>query len=236
MKLKLIANAIVLAAITVPLSAQHVPDSLTIYAWGKILNAETKEPIAAKISYQSVPYGNKVGVIHNTSYSFPMIDGEKYSVTIEATGFAPVKYMLDPADADENKRVIKDIELSAGAPKTIHNVGHVMRLNNLIFQLGKSRISPESYTELDLLVKMMRENIKMVIQLEGHTDYQGDPNQNMKLSQMRVEAVRSYLASKGISKNRIRTKAFGGTSPLSRDDTPEAHALNRRVEVRILEN
>ena len=213
----------------------YAQDSL-IYAEGKILNAETREPIMARITYHSLPYGSKVGVINNSSYSFPMFDGEKYAITIEAAGFDHVKYMLDPAEANENNKVIRNVELSKGQPQTNHNVGHVMRLNNLIFQLGKSKISPDSYAELDLLVKMMRENIKMVIQLEGHTDYQGDPGQNMKLSQMRVDAVRSYLAGKGISKNRIRTKAFGGSMPLSRDDTPQAHALNRRVEVRILQN
>ena len=82
----------------------------------------------------------------------------------------------------------------------------------------------------------MNENPKMVIQLEGHTDFLGDSRANMRLSQQRVESVKSYLADHGISKTRIRTKAFGGTQPLSRDNTPEAHRLNRRVEVRILEN
>ncbi len=83
---------------------------------------------------------------------------------------------------------------------------------------------------------MMKDNTTMVIQLEGHTDYQGNPKDNMKLSQQRVDAVKNYVVSKGISKKRIKTKAFGGTQPLSRDDTPDAHRLNRRVELRILEN
>jgi OmpA-OmpF porin, OOP family len=51
-----------------------------------------------------------------------------------------------------------------------------------------------------------------------------------------VDAVKEYLVSKKVNKNRIKTKAFGGTSPLSRDNTPEAHRLNRRVELRILAN
>lgn len=230
--MKLGASLFISIITLLPLAAQ---DSL-IYAEGKVIHAQTREPVTAKIIYQSLPYGSKVGVIHNTSYSFPMFDGEKYSITVEASGFAPVKYMLDPSEANENRRIVKDIELSAGAPKTNHNVGHVMRLNNLIFQVGKTKISPESYNELDLLVNMMRDNSKMVIQLEGHTDYQGDAAQNMKLSQMRVDAVKSYLMTKGINRNRIRTKAYGGTMPLSKDDTPEAHALNRRVEVRIVQN
>jgi outer membrane protein OmpA-like peptidoglycan-associated protein len=207
-----------------------------IYAEGKIIDAATKEPLSARITYQSLPYGNRVGMLNNNMYSFPMFDNEKYAITVEAPGFAPAKYMLDPAEANGERKVIKDIELSAGQPVNTHAVGHVMRLDNLIFQLGKSKISPESYDELGLVVNMMQENSKMVIQLEGHTDYQGNANDNMKLSKDRVAAVKSYLVSKGIEKSRIKTKAFGGTAPISRDNTPEAHRLNRRVELRILEN
>jgi outer membrane protein OmpA-like peptidoglycan-associated protein len=111
-----------------------------------------------------------------------------------------------------------------------------MRLNNLIFEVGKSGIDPESNSELDILVNMMNENPKMVIQLEGHTDFLGEAKANMKLSQQRVESVKDYLVTKGVLRNRVKTKAFGGTQPISRDNTPEAHRLNRRVEVRILEN
>lgn len=211
-------------------------DSL-VYAEGRVINAETKELIAARITYQSLPYGNKVGVITNSQYSFPMFDGEKYAITVEAAGFAPAKYMLDPAEANNEKKVIKDIELSNGAAhKPIHQVGHVMRLNNLIFEVGNSKIDPESYGELDLVVNMMKENPSMIIQLEGHTDYVGAAADNLKLSQRRVESVKNYVAAKGIAKSRLKTKAFGGSQPLSRDNTPEAHRLNRRVEVRILAN
>jgi OmpA-OmpF porin, OOP family len=214
-------------------SAQEA-DSL-IYAEGKVFNSATKEPVTARISYQSLPYGNKVGVITNSYYSFPMFDGEKYAITVEAAGFAPAKYMLDPAEANDSKKVVKDIELgNTTVPEKHHNVGQVLRLNNLIFEIGKSKIDPESYGELDILLNMMLQNPTMVIQLEGHTDHLGNAKENIKLSQQRVESVKEYLSSKGIAKVRVKTKAFGGSQPLSRDDTPEAHRLNRRVEVRIL--
>jgi len=208
-----------------------------ITAQGRVVNAETKELVAARITYQSLPYGNKVGVINNSNYSFPMFDRERYSITVEAPGFASAKYMLDPAEAKEQK-LVKDIELVHGiaVAKKKHEVGHVMRLDNLIFQISKAKIEPESYPELDIVVNMMKENPKMVIQLEGHTDYLGDPAKNLKLSQQRVDAVKGYLVSKGTHKNRIKTKAYGGTAPLSKDNTPEAHRLNRRVELRILQN
>src|SRR5688572_2833501 len=211
-------------------------DSL-VTAQGRILNADTKEPITAKITYQSLPYGNKVGVINNNTYSFPMFDQERYSITVESPGFVTAKYMLDPKDAAEQK-LVKDIEMVHGdaVVKKKHEAGQVILLNNLIFQIAKSRIEPESYPELDRVVAMMNESPKMVIQLEGHTDYLGDAAKNLKLSQQRVDAVKDYLISKKISKNRVKTKAFGGTNPLSKADTPEAHRLNRRVELRVLQN
>lgn len=209
-------------------------DSL-IYAEGSILNAQTKEPVTARVTYQSLPYGSRLGTLNNNAYSFPMFDNEKYSIVVEAPGFTTVKYMLDPAEANAEKKVIKHIELTAGEIKK-HEVGHVMRLDNVIFPVGRSKINEASYSELDVVVAMMQENSAMVIQLEGHTDYQGNPKDNLKLSKERVEAVKSYITSKGIAKNRVKTKAFGGTMPLSRDNTPEAHRLNRRVELRILEN
>jgi OmpA-OmpF porin, OOP family len=212
-------------------------DSL-IYAEGNIINAETKEPVTARITYQSEPYGNKVGVLNNNMYSFPMFEMEKYSIVIEAPGFQMAKYLLDPAEAKGEKKLVKNIELTKGSHITGQRVavGNVIRLDNLIFQVGRTKISPESYAELDVVAKMMQDNNAMVIQLEGHTDYQGDPKENLKLSQARVDAVRSYLSSKGIQKNRMKTKAFGGSQPLSHNDTPEAHRMNRRVELRILEN
>ena len=206
-----------------------------VHAEGKITNAETGEPISARIVYESLPYGNRVGVINSSAFSFPMFDRDHYSITVEAPGFAPAKYLLDPATANGDNKVIRDIQLSTGS-RPAPAAGRVMRLDNLIFEVGKSKIDPESFTELDLLVNLMNENPKMVIQLEGHTDYLGDSRANMRLSQQRVESVKDYLSEKGIAKARIRTKAFGGSQPLSRDNTPEAHRLNRRVEVRILEN
>ncbi|HMV07674.1 MAG TPA: OmpA family protein [Cyclobacteriaceae bacterium] len=209
----------------------------TVVAQGKVVNAETKEPITARITYQSLPYGNKMGVINNSTYSFPMFDRERYSISVDAPGYLPAKFMLDPAEAT-NLSLVKDIELTHGEAhaKKKHAVGHVMVLNNLIFEVNKNKIDPDSYPELDIVVNMMRENPNMVIQLEGHTDFVGNPEKLMKLSQDRVDAVKSYLTSKKVNKNRIKTKAFGGTAPLSRDDTPEAHRMNRRVELRILEN
>ncbi len=235
MILKLFKPLMVIVVFASSIYAQSV-DGL-IYAEGKILDAKSKEPINARITYQSVPFGNRVGSLKGTVFSFAMFDNEKYSITVEASGFETAKYVLDPTDANAEKKVIRNVELNAVVLDTAkHAAGQLMRLNNLIFQVGKAKVSPESFHEIDIIVNMMKQNKSMIIRLEGHTDYQGNAKDNMRLSQERVDAVKEYLVSKKIEKARIKTKAFGGTIPLSRDNTPEAHRLNRRVELRILEN
>lgn len=214
-------------------------DSL-IYAVGKVSNHNTKEMVSAKISYQSLPYGNIVGVLTGSEFSIPLYGNEKYSITVEAPGFAPAKYMLDPATA-VNGKVTQNIELglpvaAAEAAPTTHHVGKVMRLDALIFHQRSAVISPESYAELNSVADMLHQNPNMVIQLEGHTDTRGDKSLNLKLSEDRVEAVKNYLVRRGVSKSRIKLKAYGGSQPLSTENTEEAHKLNRRVEVRIIDN
>ena len=232
-----------LLAITAWSAASAQSADTIIYAQGKIISGITKEPLTARISYQSLPYGSKVGLLSGTEYKFPLFDNEKYAITVEAPGFSSSKYLLDPATADADRRVIQNVELGlpASATKeiessTTHHVGKVMRLENLIFQVGNAKITASSYPELDQVAKMLNENTSMIIQLEGHTDFKGDPKENMKLSEKRVEAVKTYLLSKGVGKHKVKTKAFGGTQPLSRENTEEAHKMNRRVEARILEN
>jgi outer membrane protein OmpA-like peptidoglycan-associated protein len=170
-----------------------------------------------------------------------LFDKERYSITVEAAGFAPSKYLLDPAEANSDRKVVRDIELNlpisaANNAETTHTVGKVMRLQNLIFQTGSSNIEPSSYKELNEVVTMLKNNPKMVIQLEGHTDYIGNAKLNLKLSEDRVNAIKHYLTTHGSEPSKIKTKAYGGTVPLSRENTEEARSLNRRVEVRILKN
>jgi outer membrane protein OmpA-like peptidoglycan-associated protein len=209
-----------------------------IYAVGKITNSVTKEPVDAKIFYESLPYGSKVGFLNGSEFSFPLYENLRYSITVDAPGFAQAKYLLDPGDANEERRVVQDIALKIpgnAGDSVAHHAGAVRRLN-VLFDANKYEILPVSFGELDALAYTMKNNPTMIIQLEGHTDPQGDARKQMKLSKNRVEAVKKYLILRDVSGSRIKTVAFGGTQPISTAKTAEAHRLNRRVEMRVLEN
>ncbi len=198
-----------------------------IIVQGKVKKAISGKGIAAKINYKSYPTGSLSGSFNDSTYSFSIFGSSKYQVTASAIGYIPRTVIVDPKESNNNS-IVQDIELTP-TNKTV-------RLNHLIFDMGKAVIKPGSFTELDELVAMMKSNTKVEIQLEGHTDNQGSADANLKLSQDRVDAVKKYLSSKGIAKDRIATKAFGGTQPLSTEKTEEARALNRRVELRVLKD
>ncbi len=199
-----------------------------ILAEGKVSDARTGKGIKANIRYSSIPTGGIFGRFNDSTFSFPIFGTAKYQITAEAAGYNPRTVIVDPKDINTDKKVLRDISLTQS--------GQTMRLTNLIFPQGKSTIDSKSFPELDEVGQMMQENTKIVIQLEGHTDNQGSSKANLKLSEDRVEAVKRYLVSKGISKDRIKTKAYGGSQPLSNELTQEARAMNRRVEMRILKD
>lgn len=213
----------------------------TIYAQGKIVNASTKQAVVAKISFQSLPYGNKVGSRTGSEYSFPLFDNDKYAITVEAAGFETYKTTVDPATANSSRKVVKDIELIYAAPKAAPEpeLNKVIVLNSLNFDKMSSRISAAAHEELNKIAKMLIERPSMAIQIEGHTEKDTNKEigrENLKLSKERVIAVKKYLVAKGVSANRVDTKAFGGTKPIYLGNDPKQRALNRRVEIRILKN
>jgi OmpA-OmpF porin, OOP family len=200
-----------------------------LLAYGKVTDARTNKGVKAAIRYSSIPTGSIHGDFNDSTFSFQIFGTARYKITAEAQGYTSKTIIVDPKDLDtEKKAVVKDIKLSRS--------GDAIRLNHLIFAQGKSTIEPQSFPELDEIALMMQENPKIEIQLEGHTDNVGSSDANFKLSEQRVDAVKDYIVKKGVKKSRVKTKAFGGSKPLKNEMTPEARALNRRVEMRILKD
>jgi OmpA-OmpF porin, OOP family len=214
---------VTLTIFTTPLFAQD-----DLVASGRITDSRTGKGVKASIRYSSIPTGSIFGRFSDSTFTFSIFGTARYQITASADGYNPRTVIVDPKDIDSNNRVVRNISLT---PK-----GETMVLNHLIFAQGKSVIDPESFSELDEVVQMLKENPRIEIRLEGHTDNVGNPKMNLELSQKRVDAVKKYLVDKGIAKNRIDTKSFGGSQPLGNEMTPEARAKNRRVEMRILKD
>jgi OmpA-OmpF porin, OOP family len=100
-----------------------------------------------------------------------------------------------------------------------------------LFDFGKSVLKPEGKAKIDDMVsKVKGMNLEVVIAV-GHTDSVGDDAFNQKLSVARSEAVKAYLVSKGVEKNRIYTEGKGEKQPVADNKTADGRAKNRRVEI-----
>ncbi len=102
------------------------------------------------------------------------------------------------------------------------------------FDFDKAVIKPEGKAKLDDLIgKIQGINLEVIIAV-GHTDSVGSDTYNQKLSVRRSEAVKAYLVSKGIEKNRVYTEGKGEKQPVADNKTAEGRAKNRRVEIEVV--
>ena len=102
------------------------------------------------------------------------------------------------------------------------------------FDFDKYVLKPEGKAKLDDLVgKVKGVNLEVIIAV-GHTDSIGTVEYNQKLSVRRAEAVKAYLVSKGIEKNRVYTEGKGEKQPVADNKTAAGRAKNRRVEIEVV--
>lgn len=196
---------------------------------GKTLNIKNRQAVKATILIEE--RGTKAQPITNSEngvFTLRLQLGKKYRITAEAKGFFPKEEEVDASQMEDYLEQDKEILM------TPLEKDQAVRLNRISFARAEATLLPESYPELDKVVKMMQENPNVKIRLEGHTEIYGNKKALKKLSKDRVISVKNYLINKGIAKKRIEYKAFGLEKPLSTDNTEEARQLNRRVEIRVI--
>jgi outer membrane protein OmpA-like peptidoglycan-associated protein len=217
---------------TIDLAPMVKPEPVVLVK-GKVYNAKTKEVIAAKISYENLTNGSELGIAMSDemvgAYQIVLPKGVSYGVYAEAKGYLSINENIVVPDSNIDFMVVeKDLYLVP------IEVGQVYQVNNVLFYQSKADLVETSYSELDRLVKIMKDNESLEIELAGHTDNQGDPQKNILLSKQRVETVKQYLVKNGILETRIQLKAYGGSKPIASNASELTRKLNRRVEVKII--
>ena len=218
----------------VKLPAQLRPE-IVVMVSGKVIDRKTKRPVEATIYYENLTTGQNIGVARSNpttgEYKIALPANNRYGFRAEASGYIPINENLDLTKlASGREEIERDLILVP------IEQGQTLTINNVFFETGQTELLPASYPELERLAKLMAENPKMQIRLEGHTDNVGVPQSNMVLSNSRVEAVKNFLVSKGVNESRIQSKGFGQTKPIAPNNTEEGRAKNRRVEFIILSN
>ncbi len=202
----------------------------------KIVDGESKTPLAAKVSLRGLTDNVVVGStpVEPGVYEFRITSpvAKDYRLAIEKAGYVFVNQNVNIKGAGSGDQALnRTIELRR------LNIGTTSVLRNIYFDYDKATFKTESYSDLNKLEAMMRQNSNIHVEISGHTDSFGHWQYNRTLSQKRAEAVKDFLTKKGIDPRRIKAVGYGESKPLaSNDDESEGRELNRRVEFKVLQN
>src|SRR6185503_1648200 len=221
---------------------------------GKVFDADSKANIeGARIELfasdgSNIPYNtDKTG-----AYKFDLKPETDYKLVASVPSYLSKQFELTTKGMEQSKDFIGDFDFA------LTSTLRAVELPNILYDLAKWDLRPESKTALDGLIQTMNENPTIVIELGSHTDSRPIPMTNLVLSQKRAESVVNYLIEKGIPQERMTAKGYGETQPrvLDKDmgsfkkgdvlneafisklrtnaQKEEAHQLNRRTEFRVL--
>lgn len=162
-------------------------------------------------------------------YLVTLPSGKNYGIVVKREGylFHSENFNLPDSAAFQESNInvaLKRIE-----------IGNTIVLRNIFFDFNKATIRNESANELARLIKLLKDNPRVKIELSSHTDNIGSDDYNLKLSDSRSKSVVDYMIGHGIPASRLVAKGYGETQPIESNDTEEGRQNNRRTEFKILD-
>ena len=201
---------------------------------GTAANKETGDRLPAA---SIVLYGNGHEIVAKKTadgdgqFAFTLTPGQQYTVLGQKEGFH-----ADSARVSTEGMTKSDTLHVALRLEPVFEKGRTFELENIYYDFDKYNIRRDAAAVLDELVRTLRDNPTLRIELSSHTDNRGDDRYNLRLSQQRAQSVVDYLVSRGIARDRMEAKGYGETKPvIPNARTPEEHQKNRRTEVTVLE-
>lgn len=201
------------------------------YLHGTVTDAKSHKPLDATVqfsfsSFPTVEYTIEGVYRMYKVYQLTFFDKKEYLIKVTSPGYLDLTEKITAATWPTHNKLNFELQPI--------EVGTVVKLKGVLFKQSTPVLLEESYPVLDDMVEFLVANPKVRIELAGHTDNRGEAKLNLKLSQDRVNVVRKYLISKGIDDNRVTGRGYGGSKPITKNDSEESRRLNRRVEFVIV--
>lgn len=205
------------------------PQPTELLVKGRVVNRKTNETVGnATISYGAKGEPGNTLLAENGFFDLKIPKGVTFELTPEKPAFAgETTEVLYRRDYYYFREQYVDVFLD------LLEVNAKIDLRPIFFAQSKAEILEESFPELTRLAVTLQGSPGLHIRIEGHTDNNGRPEDLLRLSQERADAVKGWLVEKGIAEQRIATKGFGSAQPLGDNSSEEQRSKNRRVEFRI---
>ena len=214
-----------------------VPEELQIkfrsnYVKGKVRDRKSGLPLNARIELYNVVTNEFVSFVNSDSisgeYLMVLTQGSEYGLFVNKKDYVFQSLNFNYESEINIEPVVVNVFLDRVT------VGAISVLKNIFFEFDKYDLQDKSKTELEKMVRFLTENPLIKIEIGGHTDNDGSPAYNLKLSQNRAQSVASYLLQYGIDIKRISQKGYGADRPIQPNDSEENKQANRRIEFKIL--
>lgn len=212
------------------------PNPVT-YVKAKVIDANTKLPLVAKVEITDLKtdqvYTSSQTDVEGT-FLVCLPQGKDYALNVAKEQYLFHSENFDLSEQNSIKEpFLLEIELvpitevvADGSPGKAKPVV----LKNVFFETASASLRSESKAELNRLKRLLDENPKLKIRINGHTDNVGADKDNLTLSEKRAKSVYDFLAQQGIVAARLSYKGFGESQPISTNDTPQGRQVNRRTE------
>ncbi|MBX3100894.1 MAG: OmpA family protein [Bacteroidetes bacterium] len=208
-----------------PMPMEARPDA--VYSLkGYLIDSITQKPITGIVVAIDLDKGVEIAPLHINSYGyfeFNLINNRRYQLLI----------LGENAFRVENQGAMSQDSLFHLFEESIINLKPVV-FEELTFAADEATINPTVEDKLKDLVAFIKKHPDCRLEIRGHTDSDGKPRYNLKLSKDRADNLKRYLMDKtGLAADRITAQGFGDTRPVFPNDTPQNKARNRRVEFEI---
>lgn len=213
-------------------SAVEVKSSKLTILKGVITDEKSQKALEATIELTDNEKGVLLATFKSNSssgkYLVTLPSGRNYGLAVKSLGYLFHSENFNLPETADFQEFNLDIILKK------MEVGSSIVLKNIFFDFDKSTIKPESQSELNRLIKLLKDNPALKIELSSHTDDVGSDEYNTRLSFARSNSVVDYLIAKGISPARLIPKGYGESAPIDKNDSEEGRQNNRRTEFKIL--
>lgn len=214
-----------------PLYREVRPAKVT-YVKGKVRDKVFGKPLGARI--QLIDLATSEVVIESSSdritgkFLVTLPSGHDYALNVSKEGFL---FHSEHFSLSDDKNTTEPLRLDVELQPIKY--GEKVVLKNIFFETASFALLPESEVELNKLVEFLTNNPSIEIEIGGHTDNVGKPEDNQRLSENRARAVSEYLTAHEVARKRLQYKGYGETQPIDSNGTAKGRAINRRTEFKV---
>ncbi len=192
----------------------------------------------------------KITTAENGEFKFNLLPGKKYTLKGEREGYFTVSQSFETGSNAEEKKInlkfdIDEIvasESGTGSGNPLDGSGTANKtydIGEVFYDYNDARIRPDAKPTLNKLVTLLKDNPKLNIEVQSHSDSRGGASYNMALSNRRAQSVVNYLVGQGVAKKRLESKGFGESQVVNKctdgvECSEAEHQKNRRTEFIVL--